>query len=559
MRMRMRFLALLLCFCLTFSTSSCILVGHVTNTMLEMAEDFTTGDGSNEQTKGPDELNEPLAYTLTDADHTEFSRLLAECEELVLQGTDVDAIEAALDAMEAQYYHIVTQAQIAYLLYSCDMLDEELSEAQLYASEMQSDAYGEYITFAQKVDESESPYREAFFSDWSEADIESMRTYTDEMTELSQENDALLVLYHELDLSDDEDLAEVETLYLDFIANNQAQADIMGYANYYEYASKSLYLRDASAAERAAFRTYVASYIIPLYNKLAAEFDALYESLSYFEQVRVYNFLFEPYNDQSTDYVFDYVASYPASVRVNMESLFDPSCSLFVDGENAYDGAYTTYLYDDERPFCYFGPGYQDSMTVAHEMGHYYAGCYNPVSDVPLDLAEVHSQANEYLFLRYLKDSLAQDIFRAIELYQVIDTCATIILATLIDDFEEYVYTHYVEILENNTPLDDVMELVCRDYGGFDMISEQVADMNLYWRYVVLDSPVYYISYALSATTALSIYEIAVEDQGAARTVYRALCEDLDVTLSFRETLDEVALPDPYAQSTFVAIRDCFS
>ena len=91
------------------------------------------------------------------------------------------------------------------------------------------------------------------------------------------------------------------------------------------------------------------------------------------------------------------------------------------------------------------------------------------------------------------------------------------------------------------------------------MLAEQVADMNRYWKLVTLDSPVYYISYALSATAALSIYEISVEDQDAARAIFREISEDLDVTCSFREVLASAELPDPYAQNTFVAIRDCFS
>lgn len=555
MKLRIKLLALLLCICLTFSMSSCMLFGQMTNAMLDMIEDFTTG----EETGSGDEPEDYLSYTLTDADLTAFTDLLDTCEELVLAGVDVPAIESALEAMEKQYYHIVTQAQIAYLLYCRDMLDEDLSDAQLYASEMQGDAYAAYITFAKAVDQSTSPYRETFFSDWSEADIASMRSYTDEMNELMQANDKLLVDYHELNVDDAEDLAKVEAFYLDFLKNNQEQAEIMGYANYYAYASEALYLRDATALEREAFRTYVANYILPLYQELAEEFNTLYEGLSYVNQMKVYNLLFEPYDDQSKPYVENYVASYPLKVRQNFETLFDAESSIWVDGKNAYEGAYTTYLYDEGRPFCYFGPGYQGSFTVVHEMGHYYAGCYNAISDVPLDLAEVHSQANEYLFLRYLKDTFNEDVYRALELYQVLDTSATIILATVIDDFEEYVYTNYETIVENETPLDDVMEMICEDYGGAEMLAEQVADMNRYWKLVVLDSPVYYISYALSATAALSIYEIAVEDQDAARAIFRELSEDLDVTRSFREILASAELPDPYAQNTFVAIRDCFS
>jgi oligoendopeptidase F len=333
----------------------------------------------------------------------------------------------------------------------------------------------------------------------------------------------------------------------------------MKYDSYYDYASEMLYVRDATAAEREAFRTYVANYILPLYLDLAQKFDTLYDSLSYADQMRVYNLLFEAYDDQSKDYVADYIASYPLKVRQNFESMFDSESSIWTDSSDAYEGAYTTYLYDEERPFCFFGPGYQTPFTVVHEMGHYYAGCFNSISDIPLDLAEVHSQANEYLFLRSLEDALSTTAYRSLMLYQLLDTAATIILSTVIDDFEEYVYDHYDQIVANGTSLDDIMEMICEDYGGLTMLTEQVADMNLYWKYVVLDSPVYYISYALSATTALSIFEISTDDEDAARTIYRELAEELDVTLAFREILEDAGLPDPYAQSTFEAIRNIIS
>ena len=51
---------------------------------------------------------------------------------------------------------------------------------------------------------------------------------------------------------------------------------------------------------------------------------------------------------------------------------------------------------------CYFGPGYQDMLTVLHELGHYGAMLINEGFDGSMDIAETHSQGNEYLFLSYL-------------------------------------------------------------------------------------------------------------------------------------------------------------
>ncbi|MBE6553046.1 MAG: hypothetical protein E7666_01760 [Ruminococcaceae bacterium] len=555
MKIRFRLIAALLCFCMMLSMSSCMYMGRVFGVVGDMMLEIDQNGDDPDDGLG----KSPLVYTLTEADLTHFTDLVNECRELVLAGTDTDAIEAAMIEMEDFYYHIVSQAQIAYLLYCKDMQDQQLTDDQLFASGMQSDAYGIYIEFCQAVDESNSPYREEFFSTWSEADLMSMRSYTDEVTALMQANDEISAEYHELDLESEDDLKKVAAFYLDFLENNQKQAKIMGSANYYEYANESMYLRDASKAEREAFRDYVAEYIVPLYVDLSADFEPLFSALSPGNQLKISNLLFKPYNQQSKDYVANYIATYPTDVQDSFNRMFDISSSLFTDGKNAYEGAYTTYLYDEGRPFCYFGPEYQGCFTIVHEMGHFYAGNFNALSDIQLDLAEVHSQANELLFLRYMKDNTPENVFRVLELYQVLTILGNIILGTIIDEFEEYVYTNYDSIKTKGTSLDQIMEDICENYGGKDTVYENVGDMSLYWKYVVIDSPVYYISYALSATAALSLYDISTRDVDSARETFLSLAEDLDIDLSFREMLEVAGLPDPYAESTMIAIRDCFS
>ncbi len=552
MKIRFRLIAALLCICMLLSMSSCVYMGRIFGVMGDMMQEIESGKDSGLG-------KSPLVYTLTEDDLEYFTDLVDECRELVMKGTNKRAIEAKLYEMENFYYHIVSQAQIAYLLYCQDMQDQQLIDDQLFASGMQSDAYQIYIEFCQEVDQSKSPYRDDFFSMWTEADMATMRSYTDEVTALVQANDEISAKYHELDLESEDDLEKVVEFYLEFVENNQKQATIMGSANYYQYANESMYLRDATKAEREAFRDYVAEYIVPLYIELGAQFDPLYSALSKGNQIKIANLLFEPYDDQSKDYVGNYIATYPTDVQERFNRMFDISSSIFVNGKNAYAGAFTTFLYDEGRPFCYFGPDYQSCFTVVHELGHFYAGNFNALSNIQLDLAEVHSQANELLFLRYMKDNTPENIYRVLELYQVLTIFGNIILGTIIDEFEEYVYTNYDDIVTYDISLDWVMGNICKSYGGKDLIYENVGDMSMYWKYVVIDSPVYYISYALSATAALSLYDLSLSDVDAARETFLSLAENLDPTLSFREMLEIAGLPDPYDESTIDSICDCFS
>ena len=61
-------------------------------------------------------------YTLTESDVESFRTLLARSETMIVtdRSTDNEAIEAVLDELEDQFYHIATQSQLAYLHYCLD-------------------------------------------------------------------------------------------------------------------------------------------------------------------------------------------------------------------------------------------------------------------------------------------------------------------------------------------------------------------------------------------------------------------------------------------------------
>ena len=439
------------------------------------------------------------------------------------------------------------------------MEDEQLSEQTTYASEMQAEVFGEYMKVCQKIDQSNSPYREEFFSTWSEADMATMRLYTDEMTELSHENDQIVMDYYDLDPENTEDWEQICALYLDLIQNFDREATAMGYSDFYEYSNEAIYLRDATKREREDFRAYVSEYLIPLMEQVSNAFFAKYDALSMKDGMLVESVMFTDYDKLSKDYVTEYINSYSGRMKSDLKSLLSSDRSIFTDEKNAEEGAYTIFFFDTQSPFCYFGPGYQDSFTVVHEMGHYYAGLNDPTNSVQLDLAETHSQGNEYLFLAFLEDELDEDVYEAIQLYQLYNSLCSIIIGTVIDEFEEYVYTHVDEFKSGTKSFDTVMYQICENYGGYDWFCEYITDIDSYWKYVVFDAPVYYVSYAYSAVAALSLYIEAIEDVENAREIYRALAEDMDVFADFSENLSKVGLPSPYEESVFVAICEQFS
>jgi oligoendopeptidase F len=228
---------------------------------------------------------------------------------------------------------------------------------------------------------------------------------------------------------------------------------------------------------------------------------------------------------------------------------------IFSSSPNSHQSAYQTYLEDYETPFCLFGSSGQSLSTIVHEMGHYYAGCFNSISDIPLDLAEVHSQANEWLLLSYLRGALAtRNVFKAIELYRAYSGMWTMLYATIVDEYEEAVYN-----TENLTAdaLSGIMAQIAAKYdvnwAGLGYTPFQYAQL------VTLTSPVYYLSYATSEAAAMSLYLVEA-DQGyeAAQEVFRKLQEEVDLSKSFSEMVTGVGLLNPFAEETFVKFVEVF-
>lgn len=555
MKYGLRILSLLLLLCiLTSSLTSCLAYGRIINVMM----DATAG------TDDPDLPDDEwasaypyLVYTLTEDDEVRFYELLDLCETLTLAGTDIPAIEKAWEELEAQYYHIATQSNVAYILSDCDMEDETLSENYLFASEMSATVYGSYMELCQKIDQSTSPYREEFFSDWTEAQMNEMRLHTDEIGALTAENDEIMMDARDVDVE-----LEVNTyyeLYKRFIQNNNKIAQTLGYDNYYEYASQNIYLRDYSKSQRESFRQYVKQYLVPLCQEALDRFETSMGKLGQYNQNRVESFLFDDYDDLSKDYLSLYLNALPTSSQNAMESVLQKGNSLFLDSFNAYDGAYTAYLYEYESSICYFGPSYQDILTVVHEMGHYYAAQFTADEDIMLDLAEIHSQGNEMLLITFLEGEIEQKLYEPIMYYQLYSMLANVIIATVVDEFEETVYTHPQMLNTQHTTFDSLISSIANGYGGAGFVNEYITDIELYWKYVAIESPVYYISYATSGVVSISLFAEAQADFDAAQEKHRKLTEALDPSKGFAENVTAAGLASPFAQKTYADISALLS
>ena len=498
-----------------------------------------------------------LTYEMTDEDVELYYSLLEECKTTALSGGSKNAVMDLSDAIDDQYAYMDTQLTIATVLYYCDLKDEDASQLYLDCTEILTKASDAYMEMAKELYAAEFPAKERFFEEWTEQDLAMLQSYTSEIMELRQRNSEIIVAYQ--DLQDDSNMyTKMVPLYIEMVQNNNRMAQIYGYNNYYEYAYEMEYDRDYGADEVSAMRSLVAEYLpYAIEGAMDAFYDNL-ENLSYMQQYTLSGFLYDPFENGYTDELEEYLATLPESAREAMLDMFDGNIIICDEYSNAQEGAFTTNISDD-RCMCFFGPGYSSVLTAIHEVGHYYGGAYTDLDDIPLDLAEVQSQGNEWLFMSFMEDNMNKKLYDTVVNYQLYENMAIIMISLIVDEFEERVYTHPDIANLTSDDLDAIMEQVCLKYGGVDYLSEIAADVQNYWRMVVVEQPVYYISYGVSAIAAIDIYTIADEDYEQAVQIYCALIENVDLDEGFLGNLQDAELAGPFDDDVYLRLYEMYS
>ncbi|MBP3375780.1 MAG: hypothetical protein J6L83_03355 [Clostridia bacterium] len=490
--------------------------------------------------------------TLKDGEFEKAEAKLKELESLAIVSTDYEAVDALYAEFEDMFYYLDTQISLANIVYDLNHKNTEASSRYLDNYELFGDLYNEYMFTCRNVYE-KSPIRDELFADWTEEEIKMLLNYTPESQELREANEALLIEFNELSgASNNEKKAEI---YVQIIKNNNRIAELAGYDNYYDYATVEIYGRDYSVEEVNAFKSYIVKYLVSHFGTFNNNWSTYYGSLNSYGQTYMRKFLYEPFDSLDVNYFDGYVNSYDNSTGEGFRDLLENRNLIFSMSPNSHQSAYQTYLEDYETPFCLFGSSGQSTSTIVHEMGHYYASLYVP-HVASYDVAEIQSQANEFLLLKYLDGKMDADIYEALEAYNVYNAVAMIIVCAAIDEFEQKVYS--IENIDGYTldQFNSIMSEVCDPYGGVNFFRNNITDINEYWLEVCPNSPVYYISYATSSIAALNIYTMAKSDEAGARETYRKLIEEIEENDGFKTVLGKIGLSSPFEEESMKKLSE---
>lgn len=552
-----KWIAMLLALCLSFSLlAGCQPQVPETQPATQETQTSTETTEATETTKPSEDLpsaEELLVYTLTQEELDKYYADLESCKTMALEGTDREGLEALSDSLDEQYENIQKQQTIAFVNYSRDQTDEEATELHLDATDKQTKAYDAMMLMLREVSASDSPIKDVLFEDWTEEGLKMLSAYTSEIAQLEKENEELVVEYQALS---QEELAEgIIPLYQKLIANNNRIAQIYGYDNYYTYGYDVVYARDYTTDTVQQARDFAIEYLVPAVPAILQQFALGFQSLTQAEQQVVAAFMEGSYRDTDKDYVNLYIDSLPEDLQEVMNHLWQYDRAIFADKDGAKEGAFTANIGEDA--ICYFGPGYDGTLTLVHEMGHYASTLNLDLDECPMDLAELHSQGNEWLFMNELREELNPNVYAVIRDYKMYKDMCTILVSFMVDDFEERIYTTDVSGYTRED-FDAVADAVCQAYGGADFVNNYLTDFQSYWRLVVMESPVYYVSYAMSDVAALNLYTIASQDTEKAYEIYGHLLKDVDLNLGFQENLKKVGLSGPFDSEVYEAVAKMY-
>ena len=472
---------------------------------------------------------------------------------------------AVVDKAHTELYdlilHAISQRQLAEIAYYCDMKDADLEKNYTYMMDYYTAVIAKFYTLSQPF--YDSCYREFYYYGMTEEEITAFLFDSDalsnpEYAALKERNNAIEAEVIALSESERLNGDKVPTLYAEFVENNNKMANLMGYDNYLEYAYGNVYGRDYTYQDVSQVTGFVKRYFAGLFNSTYEKWNNLTGgNLSeatineYYSQVSDSFFVSVKGNTTLNDYI-DLLAF--NSNPDKQISFSDELNKLMVDGNlfrGDYDGAFVTTITGVDIPVAYFGPGYDNAFTVAHEFGHYMNEVYSGgEADQSYDLLEMHSQGNELLYLFYVETYLSEAAYELVETMQLLNMLNAIMAGLAVDSFEQAIYLNsYSGAYSDTIMLDgkitaDEYDLLYRGIiQDFGTGAYQGTD---YWRYgMTITSPCYYVSYSISAISVLQLYEMA-HTQGfdVAKDAYLKIFSyvDEDPDMSMEEVFEYAGL-----------------
>jgi M3 family oligoendopeptidase len=462
----------------------------------------------------------------------------------VQSGKPVQMLITAYRALQTQYAHADSMLSLAYLLYATDVTQsyyrDEYAYLQSTLGELDADMEGVSYALFDSSSEAQAMAKESFGEDYVDSILQS-ETFSDtSVQDLSDQEEQLVLQYdnlsstftlldngkqwslneieNDLSLSNDEYYrlydaycAELNrqagAIFLQLVQIRSQIAAKLNYANYSDYCYES-YGRDYTPDDARKLHEAVKQYISPVYiyvndrNNAYDLADATFAEQDFLDQLSVAAKDFSPLLDEPVQYLL-------------RNNLYD-----FSYGKNKMDSNFTTYLSDYNAPFIFstWTGESTDIATILHELGHFTSYYHNAVVGYSatdnLDLAEVDSQALVLLMMKYF-DSFYGQYAQQAKTEVLLDAMYSLVSGCMEDEFQQDIYENPDMTLDE---MNSLYQKLAKEYGLDDVYGYQGTEWVLITH--TFQSPLYYISYAVSIVPALELFELSQTDETAAKNTY---------------------------------------
>ena len=454
----------------------------------------------------PQGISGGVDLTYSPYDTSEFYEYISEIKNALAQQGKDDFIREKLENIYNEYLKSIDTYYMA-VLEADKHFNFENSAAVTSEYSTNSEIFEQFTEVLIDLVDSDYAYilRDILGYDMTEEEIEEYikSAPTEEYLALEQRETELVQQYSSM-YGDSEKSAE---LYLQLLDVRNQIAENAGFQNYTDFINQSVYGRDYPPEEITEFQDAVAEYISPYFTNSMAAY--------YMSNMAV------PEADMAT--VRDRIGDIMGKIDPELEETYD-----YMVNNNLYDFEYSAdknpafsgytvlfpYLklpYIVTNPYTNYGTDYIDNaITIIHEFGHFSSILHDPINEEKysallqwqsVDTSEVQSQGLEVLSEKYFGELFGSGASGA-RYSAFLNRVSTMLDGCIFTEFETKAYA-----LENPTvaDLNKIAAEAMSKYYATDVDEESAMSA---WTTVshLFQSPLYYLSYAVSSAAAVDRY-----------------------------------------------------
>lgn len=492
---------------------------------------------------------------------------------------DAEGLIADYQTIQEQYSHADSMLSLAYLLYAFDVTNttyrDEYSYLQSALSELDGQMQGVSAALFESSDQAKQLARDSFGEGYVNAIIDDQSYDESTIQDLLDKEEELTLKYDNInatftlldngtrwsyaDIANDVSLsseeyyrlydaycaalnAEVGPIFMEQVSLRAEIAKRLGYTDYATYCYDT-YGRDYSPKDARALHAAVKQYIAPVFIKASEKNDTSDLSAADFPEDAFFSAL------SSSANAFSPLLGEPVTYMLQ-NRLYDVT-----DSSTKMDTNFTTYVADYRAPFIFahWTGSADDVATILHELGHFTNYYHNAVvgytAGDSLDLAEVDAQALVLLLFGDF-EAFYGDLADQARTAALIDAMYATLSGCMEDEFQQDVYENPNMTLAQ---MNDRYASLAQEYGLQQVYGYQGTEWVLISH--TFQTPMYYISYAVSMVPALELFDLAQSDMESAKNAYFNI-----ITRKSYETLGDVlqrnGLASVFEKSTIAEIAD---